>query len=391
MKRLIFALFFVMAFVTASWCATPTVTLTAIYTDDNSPVSFDAVEPYREVKFSYSITADTPSASYRFHIQTTSHNVIHAGSLMSTTLPLIYETTETFVSEESGDVKMFIFPTAGGACSSVEHITVLHGEPPYVAVSGVEIYSYLGTQINRLELDLGWNQTLTAKVLPEEATNKNVTWKSSNEGVASVTSTGKVQSQKAGTAIITVTTEDGNYEASCDVIVIGNGSDDEVVNPPNNNQPKAIGADTMYLNPSNVQLYVGSQRNLWLVADNITQSQFDALKWTVSDNTVVSLIENENSKRSTRMWWLHGQKAGQATITATTVNTKGELMSASCTVTVIDAMNSQPETPLDTVTDEPATPETRGQQVGSSSGGGGCNGLLGMVIMLPVMIFKLRR
>ena len=91
------------------------------------------------------------------------------------------------------------------------------------------------------------------------------------------------------------------------------------------------------------------------------------------------------------MWWLDGLKAGQATITATTVNTKGETMSASCTVTVIDSMNSQPESPLDTGTEEPSTPETGVPQVERSSGGGGCNGLLGMVIMLPIMIFKRKR
>ncbi len=60
---------------------------------------------------------------------------------------------------------------------------------------------------------------LTATVSPENAANKNISWSSGNEGIATVDETGYVTGIAAGTTEITVTTEDGNYTASCTVEV----------------------------------------------------------------------------------------------------------------------------------------------------------------------------
>ncbi len=62
--------------------------------------------------------------------------------------------------------------------------------------------------------------TLTATVEPADATNQKVTWSSSAPGVATVDADGKVTAVDAGTTDITVTTEDGNKTASCEVTVI---------------------------------------------------------------------------------------------------------------------------------------------------------------------------
>ncbi|MGV8905940.1 MAG: Ig-like domain-containing protein [Acetobacterium sp.] len=60
---------------------------------------------------------------------------------------------------------------------------------------------------------------LTATVSPANATNKAITWASSNAGVAVVDTAGKVTAVKAGNATITVTTTDGNKTANCLVTV----------------------------------------------------------------------------------------------------------------------------------------------------------------------------
>ncbi|MBR6191455.1 MAG: Ig-like domain-containing protein, partial [Prevotella sp.] len=60
----------------------------------------------------------------------------------------------------------------------------------------------------------GETLTLTPTVLPAEATNKSVTWTSSDETVATVTD-GGVTAVAAGTATITVTTTDGAKTATC--------------------------------------------------------------------------------------------------------------------------------------------------------------------------------
>ena len=70
-----------------------------------------------------------------------------------------------------------------------------------------------------LELTEGETARLTATVLPETATNRNVTWSSNAPGVATVDSSGKVTAVAPGTATITVTTQDGNHTAACTVTV----------------------------------------------------------------------------------------------------------------------------------------------------------------------------
>ena len=61
--------------------------------------------------------------------------------------------------------------------------------------------------------------TLAAIIAPDNATDKSVTWTSSNENVATVDENGQVTAVGPGTATITVTTADGGYTATCEVTV----------------------------------------------------------------------------------------------------------------------------------------------------------------------------
>ena len=69
-----------------------------------------------------------------------------------------------------------------------------------------------------MNLTAGSTGTLTATITPENATNKNLTWTSDNEEVATV-SDGVVTAVAAGTANITVTTAEGSKTATCVVTV----------------------------------------------------------------------------------------------------------------------------------------------------------------------------
>ena len=67
--------------------------------------------------------------------------------------------------------------------------------------------------------ELGKTAQLTVKIQPEDATNKNVTWKSSNESVCMVSNSGELLTTGYGKTVVLATTEDGNYVGTCIVTV----------------------------------------------------------------------------------------------------------------------------------------------------------------------------
>ena len=72
---------------------------------------------------------------------------------------------------------------------------------------------------SNIELTVGHSSTLSATIAPDNATNKSISWTSSNTSVANVNSSGLVSAVAEGSAIITVTAEDGNKTSTCSVIV----------------------------------------------------------------------------------------------------------------------------------------------------------------------------
>jgi hypothetical protein len=85
-----------------------------------------------------------------------------------------------------------------------------------VTVTGVTLNK------NSVVLAVEGTETLTASVEPADATNKSVTWSSSDDTVATVTANGAnvvVTAVTAGSATITVTTQDGSKTAQCAVSV----------------------------------------------------------------------------------------------------------------------------------------------------------------------------
>lgn len=84
------------------------------------------------------------------------------------------------------------------------------------------------------KVELGKTITLTPTFNPSNATNKIVTWSSSDESVATVDNGGKITPKKVGSTIITVTSQDGSKKATCTVTVVEASSN----NNNNNNNNK---------------------------------------------------------------------------------------------------------------------------------------------------------
>lgn len=88
-----------------------------------------------------------------------------------------------------------------------------NGNDRNVKVTGVQLDKEKAT------LTVGKSRTWKATVLPANATDKAVTWKSSNNKVAKVNSKGKVTAVAPGKATITVATKDGGFTKKAQVTV----------------------------------------------------------------------------------------------------------------------------------------------------------------------------
>lgn len=104
--------------------------------------------------------------------------------------------------------KAIITATAGGFSATCS-VTVT-GE--VVGVTGITL-----TQ-TEVTLEVGENTTLEERILPENATEKGVTWASADSKIASVEN-GKVTALSEGETIITVKSVDGEHTAQCKVTV----------------------------------------------------------------------------------------------------------------------------------------------------------------------------
>ena len=157
-----------------------------------------------------------------------------------------------------------------------------------------------------ISLEATETATLVATVLPELATNKVVTWKSSDESVATVDANGVVTAIAVGEATITATTTDGsNLSASCKVTVV----------------PTLVESITL----DKTEISLETTETATLVATVLPELTTNkSVTWTSSNDAVATVDANGV---------VTAIAVGEATITATT--TDGSNLSATCKVTVV--------------------------------------------------------
>ncbi len=147
----------------------------------------------------------------------------------------------------------------------------------------------------------GASKKLTATIEPDNATNKNFTWTSSDENIAAVAN-GWVIGVAEGTATITATTEDGGFVATCQVTV-------------------GIPVTGITLNETSLVMMPGNTKQLLVTIEPANASNQNYT--LTSDNEDVALI--------TSAGWLVANNVGTATITATSEDGG---YTATCAVTV---------------------------------------------------------
>ncbi len=186
-------------------------------------------------------------------------------------------------------------------------LTVTEKVPEATRVTGVELNS------TAITLNVQASRRLEAMVSPENATNKTVNWSSSNRSVAIVSSEGVVQAVGVGTATITVTTVDGNFQVSCRVTVVD-------PTPP---EPTPVHVTGVELNLTEMKFDESTQPVGNLIATvNPTDADNKAVTWASSDPAVATVSESGA---------VQAVGNGTATITVTTVDGNFQ---ASCTVIV---------------------------------------------------------
>ena len=168
-----------------------------------------------------------------------------------------------------------------------------------VAVTGVSVSP------TSASVGVGGTATLTATVSPSNATNKAVTWTSSNTAVATVSSSGVVTGVAAGSATITVKTASGSFTATA-AITVSTGT---------------VNVTGVTVSPTSASVAVGGTTTLTATVSpsNATNK---AVTWT-SSNTAVATVSSSGV--------VTGVATGSATIT---VRTASGGFTATSTITV---------------------------------------------------------
>ena len=183
-----------------------------------------------------------------------------------------------------------------------------------IAVTGVSLDN------TTLSVETGKTGQLKATITPANATNKNVTWSSENETLATIDSAGKFTTKKAGTVNLVATTQDGSKVAKCALTI-----KDPVV--------KVTGVT---LDKTTAELEEGA--TLQLKANVAPANATDKTTTWKSDDTATVTVDSTGKVTGVKA------KTEPVNITATT---KDGSKTAVCAVTVKAKVEepSEPETP----------------------------------------------
>ncbi len=182
-------------------------------------------------------------------------------------------------------------------------------EAPVVHVTGITL------DITSKELEVNDTFKLTPTIAPNDATIKNVSYSSSNVGVATVDQNGNVTAIASGDCVITVTAADGGLTATCSITVNATSTD--------------VPVTSVSLSNTSVTLNKGETYTLiaTVTPNNATNN---AVTWASSNESVVTV----NNGVVTAVG------AGEATVTVTTVD---GAKTATATITVKDNAGPTPD------------------------------------------------
>lgn len=124
----------------------------------------------------------------------------------------------SWTRSELNDLRIYV-TGRGSSSTSSKRIDFYGADVTITYTTGTVHVTSVSLSPTAASIEVGETVQLTETVLPSDATDKSVSWSSSNSSIASVSSGGLVSAIAAGTSTITVTTTDGGYTATCAVTV----------------------------------------------------------------------------------------------------------------------------------------------------------------------------
>ena len=267
------------------------------------------------------ITVSTPDGKFSASCALTVKQHVTGVSISKSSLTLYTGQTETLSAqvkpEDATDTRLTwsssdktVATVANGLVTALKagstQIRVTSFEGGFQDVCNLTVKQHatgLDLSASTLTIYLGQTVTMTATVLPSDASDKSVTWTSSNSDIVSVTQNGSVTANAMGEAEITATSNDGGFSKSCKVTVI---------------EP-LVPATSLTLTPKTMSLNIGDSGALELQI--LPNDCNEILEWKSSDPSVATVNDGD----------IKALAAGTTTITV-----RGSNTSASATVTVID-------------------------------------------------------
>jgi len=225
------------------------------------------------------------------------------------------EATDKTLTWSSSDTSVAVIRygiiTAVGKGTATITATSSNGKKATCTVTVYQVVSEITLNKNEITLEKNGSETLTATILPTDADDKTLTWKSSNPNVATVQN-GVITAVGKGTATITATSANGKT-ATCTVTVI-------------------VTVTNVVLDKESHNMAVGDELVLHATV-NPTDATDPSVRWSSSDEGVATVDAQGK---------ITAVSAGTATITVTTANG----LTDTCTITVASVAINLNETAL---------------------------------------------
>ena len=181
------------------------------------------------------------------------------------------------VTALSSGTAVITVTTVDGKKTARANINVLSDN---ISVTGISITP------SSISLEVGKTSSISYIITPSNATNKSVTWSSSNSTVATVSSSGVVTGLSIGTATILVTTIDGGKQAYATVNVVGN-----TINPSNDNYIGPTSSNNIYAKYESTTLkyWIEKPKSTYVITHVWVNDAYNQFKTAIPNGKLGSL------------------------------------------------------------------------------------------------------